>query len=355
MKVAEFDYELPQRCIAQHPLERRDGSKLMCLERLGRLGQQGKQAAKIDHHHFSDLPGLLRAGDLLVMNDTRVLPARLAGLKPSGAKIEVFLLECIATEPVGEIWHCLARSSRRPRIGSRLNFGAGLDGVVLAREGEIWSVRLEAKHGAAVTDVLHEAGEMPLPPYIKRPAATADQQRYQTVFASQPGAVAAPTAGLHFTEDLLKRVRTGGVELAYLTLHVGLGTFQPVRVEAVEDHRMHDERFTLSTELATAIERTRKRGGRVIGVGTSVVRTLEFQARSAGLVSAGRGRCNLFIYPGFQFKAVDGMITNFHLPRSTLLMLVSAFAGRERILAAYAEAIARDYRFYSYGDAMLLS
>ena len=343
MNVADFDYELPPERIAQHPLPRRDASRLLVLER-----SSGTTA----HRRFRDLTRLLVPGDLLVLNDTRVIPARLIGRKSTGGRVELLLLE-----RQDRIWRCLVQASRKPAVGSTLAFDGGLAGRILERFGEEWSVDLT--HGSGdVERELERVGAMPLPPYIKRdagkPPPVDDRERYQTVFAERAGAVAAPTAGLHFTPELLQALRESGVELAFLTLHVGPGTFVPVRSERVEEHRMQAERFVLSQAVAGAVERTRGRGGRVVAVGTTVVRTLESRADDSGRVIAGSGRAELFIYPGYRFRVVDAMLTNFHLPRSTLLMLVSAFAGRERILSAYREAVRRGYRFYSYGDAMLL-
>jgi S-adenosylmethionine:tRNA ribosyltransferase-isomerase len=347
MKVAEFDFELPAELIAQRPAPRRDRSRLLVLDR---------RTGKIDHRRFDELAALLRPGDLLVLNDTRVLPARLVGRKPSGGRVELLLVEQRESAPHHALWRCLLKASRKPPAGCVLEFDRGLRGAVLDRENGEWLVRLECAEGR-VDEQLERAGAAPLPPYIRRGDRgpdVEDRQRYQTVFARRPGAIAAPTAGLHFTENLLRELRAAGVEQACITLHVGLGTFQPVTVESVEDHRMHEERFELSAAAAEAVTAARQRGGRVVAVGTTVVRTLEACATQRGLVSSRGDRCALFIYPGFRFRVVDAMITNFHLPRSTLLMLVSAFAGRERTLEAYREAVARGYRFYSYGDAMLI-
>lgn len=334
MKLSEFDYELPAERIAQEPLARRDASRLLALNR---------RTGAIAHRAFGDLPELLRAGDVLVLNDTRVLPARLTGRKDSGGRVEIFLLEPAAP---GELWRCLTRSSKPLAPGARVRFTGGSHAVVEAREGDTWLVRL---HG-------EPAGQVPLPPYIRREdadtRAALDRERYQTVFARRPGAVAAPTAGLHFTVQLLDAVRATGVAVEFLTLHTGSGTFLPIRSETVEEHRMHAERFELTDETAAAIGRARASGGRVVAVGTTVVRTLESRATETGGVLAGRGTCELFIRPGHTFRVVDALITNFHLPRSTLLLLACAFAGTEPLLRAYREAIATGYRFYSYGDAM---
>ena len=318
MKLSDFDYELPADRIAQWPADRRDHAALMVLE-----------AGRIDHRRFDDLVEMLDPGDLLVLNDTRVLPARLIGRKPSGGRVELLLLEPVV-EGAGEAtWHAWIRASRSPRAGSSLELGEGLRAVVLDREEDRWRVRLEAASGS-VAERMERAGRMPLPPYIRREeeeAAVDDRERYQTVYAAKPGAVAAPTAGLHFTTELLERIRDRGIEIATLTLHVGLGTFQPVREARVEDHRMHAEWMDLPARTAEAVAARRRGGGRVVAVGTTVARALESRATTSGTPVAGSGSCDLFIVPGFEFRVVDVMLTNFHLPRSTLLMLVSAFAG----------------------------
>jgi S-adenosylmethionine:tRNA ribosyltransferase-isomerase len=343
LKLSDFDYELPESLIAQAPLESREDSRLMQLDR-----GPGRRL----HRRFNELPELLSPGDLLILNDTRVLPARLIGRKQSGGRVELLLLERCEGG-----WRALIQASRKPAAGSMLQFEQGLRAHVLGREDEEWIVELVAE-GAEPEELLMAVGRMPLPPYIKRPesipAPVDDSERYQTVYARRPGAVAAPTAGLHFTDRLLAALRGKGVAIEYLTLHVGLGTFQPVRAGRVEEHRMHEEWCELPEAAASAVAAARKRGGRVVAVGTTVVRTLEWRASEGGLVRPGSGRCDLFIYPGYEFQVVDMLLTNFHLPRSTLLMLVSAFAGREKVLAAYGEAIAEGYRFYSYGDAMLI-
>jgi S-adenosylmethionine:tRNA ribosyltransferase-isomerase len=348
MRVSDFDYELPEDRIAQHPLERRDRSRLMVLDRI---------TGDFSHRSFHELPELLRPGDAVILNDTKVLPARLLGRKGSGGLVELLLLERGGEAGGNPIWRCLIQASRKPAHGMMLHFEGGLQAEVLGREEEEWLVELKAE-GGHVGALLERIGKMPLPPYIKRPegepAPVNDRERYQTVYAKREGAVAAPTAGLHFSADTLDALRARGVSLAYLTLHVGLGTFQPVRVNRVEEHRIHDEWFDLPQEAVAAVARARERGGRVVAVGTTVVRALEFCAAGEGRVSSRSGRCDLFIYPGYQFQVVDVMLTNFHLPRSTLLMLVSAYAGRKRLLSAYAAAITAGYRFYSYGDAMII-
>lgn len=348
LDVADFDYELPPDRVAQQPTAQRERSRLMVLDPSGR----------IDHRRFEDLVELLRPGDLLVLNDTRVLPARLIGRKASGGRVELLLVEWLEGEVEAQTWSCLVRASRPPREGEALVFGEDLRGRV-ARVGDgMCRVALRAGSGG-VRDVIERVGRVPLPPYIRRTQECGegrddDRARYQTVYARQEGAVAAPTAGLHFTLELLDRLRRRGVDHTTLTLHVGPGTFQPVRSRRVEDHRMHEERYLLPQKAVGAVERTKEKGGRIVAVGTTVARTLEHCAVNAGDLRAGSGRCDLFIYPGYRFRIVDDLITNFHLPRSTLLMLVSALTGIETLLGAYREAVRRGYRFYSYGDAMLV-
>jgi len=348
VKVAAFDFDLPEALIAQEPVPRRDASRLLVLD---------KETGAVSHRRFTDLVGELRSGDLLVLNDTKVLPARQHGSKPSGGRVEMLLVESLGYEGGGAIWRALLDGSRSLRPGMTLTFPGGVTVEPVARDGDAWRVRLrhpDRDPVGALTDV----GEMPLPPYIRRgpndARATLDRERYQTVYAAAPGAVAAPTAGLHFTSELLAAVRESGVETTALTLHVGLGTFLPLRVDEVERHTMHDEPYVLPEAVAGAVARTRSRGGRIVAVGTTVARTLETCADGRGGITPGEGRSALFIYPGFRFQVVDALVTNFHLPKSTLLMLVCAFAGTPRVLAAYREAIAAGYRFYSYGDAMLV-
>jgi S-adenosylmethionine:tRNA ribosyltransferase-isomerase len=345
MRVADFDFELDPLLIAQSPARERDASRLLVLDR---------ETGATRHRTFSELPDLLRAGDLLVLNDTRVIPARLIGRKPSGGRVELLLSERVGAAE--ELWSCLLRASRKPGPGTRIDFDGELTGEIVAKDGDLWQVRLRAASGD-VASALNRVGRMPLPPYIERSDAkttAADRERYQTVYAEHPGAVAAPTAGLHFTAAGIQRLRAAGVEIATLTLHVGPGTFRPVRSVTVEEHRLGGERFVVPRSLAASVAQARRRNGRVVAVGTTVVRTLESLAETDGGIRPGSGTCTLFIYPGHGFRVVDALITNFHLPRSTLLMLVSAFAGRERVLAAYAEAMRERYRFYSYGDAMLV-
>lgn len=340
MRSSDFDYQLPESAIAQHPAEPRDASRLLVLHR---------RDGKLEHRIFRELPRFLKEGDVLVVNDSRVIPARLFGVKDgTGGSVELLLLE----RRSHDTWECLARPARRLRPGARLVFGGGLlRGEVLEAMpggGRLVGFRWEG----VFEDVLRRLGEMPLPPYIKE--RLSDPERYQTVYAREEGSKAAPTAGLHFTPELLEAIRQQGVEVVSITLHVGLGTFRPVTAETVEEHQMHAEYYRVPQESAAAINRAKARGGRCVAVGTTVVRTLESVAADDGEVLPGSGWTEIFIYPGYRFKVIDAMVTNFHLPRSTLLMLVSAFAGREQVLRAYQEAIALGYRFYSFGDAMLI-
>jgi len=341
LKLSDFDYHLPPELIAQHPAEPRDSSRMMLLRRDGGL----------DHMNFIDLPTLLDPGDTLVINDTLVIPARLLGRRTTGAKVEVLLLHRLS----GDTWRCMVNSGRKVRPGDKIIFSDELSGEVVERtEGGTRAIRFI--HEGDFEALLERTGLTPLPPYIKRPEPEeADRRCYQTVYAEHAGAVAAPTAGLHFTERVLHGIKKRGVEIARLTLHVGLGTFQPVKVEEIEEHRMEREWYEISAKAAEAINSRRTRGGRVIAVGTTAVRALESSwDDKAGRLVSGAGWTNLFIRPGYSFRAVDAMLTNFHLPRSTLLMLVSAFAGREAIMRAYEEAKRMGYRFYSYGDCMLI-
>jgi S-adenosylmethionine:tRNA ribosyltransferase-isomerase len=345
----DFDYDLPPDRIAQEPLPERDASRLMVLPRTGGLPTD---------HLFSELPDQLQPGDLLVANRSRVLPARLLGRRPGGGGAEVLLLGGLVPHGPGEATaEAFVRPGRRLREGDvvvvdqdltvRIESGAeGLDGRR--------RVRLRSRQGGIV-EAVEKAGHVPLPPYIRRPDRPADRLRYQTVYAREAGSIAAPTAGLHFTDRLLDRLRSQSVGWAEIVLHVGPGTFRPITARTIEEHRVEAERYEIPPPAAMAIDGVRQRRGRVIAVGTTVVRALETATREDGTVSAGSGRTDLVIHPGFRFRAVDGLVTNFHLPRSSLLLLVAAFGGRERILAAYAEAVRRGYRFYSYGDAMLMA
>lgn len=338
MRLAELDYALPSELIAQAPARERTDARLLVVERHG---------SEVAHAHVRDLPGLLAAGDLLVLNDTRVIAARVRGRRPSGGRIEMLLCE-----PLGPgVWLVLAKGS--PRVGERVHLPGGEGEWVADRGGGQWHLRLDV--GGDVLAWLESVGEVPLPPYIRRPHGPSadDRARYQTVFARCPGAVAAPTAGLHFTPALLQALVDRGVRHTFVTLHVGLGTFLPVRDEALDAYRMRPERFEIAASAVEAIAATRAAGGRVIAVGTTTVRTLE-SAAARGPLRAARGEADLFIAPGHAFRVVDGMVTNFHLPRTPLLALVSALTGWERIRAAYEEAVRARYRFYSYGDAMLI-
>ncbi len=337
LSLADFDYDLPEELIAQTPAERRSASRLLQL-----------QGDDLHDRRFDQLPELLSPGDLLVLNDTRVIKARLTGEKQSGGKIQVLIERIVsAHEALAQI-----RASHAPQPGSRLRLAAAFEVNVVAREGELY--RLRAGYAADWHTLLECHGELPLPPYIGHAPGSDDEARYQTVYARNQGAVAAPTAGLHFDEAIMAALRRRGIEFAWLTLHVGAGTFQPVRVERIAAHRMHAERFEIPEETAEAIRRTRARDARVIAVGTTSVRALETAATDAGGVHAGAGDTSIFIVPGYRFRVVDRLVTNFHLPKSTLLMLISAFAGIEAVRRAYRHAIAGRYRFFSYGDAMLI-
>ena len=341
MRASDFDYALPEELIAQEPIEPRDASRLLVLP----------SAGAPEHRAFADLPDLLAPGDLLVFNDTKVIPARLVGRKESGGRVEVLLVEPIEGD-LGRRWRAMGQASKPIRAGATLAFG-DLRATVEAVEGEGFYVVTLDREGEALEAALEREGRVPLPPYIHRAPTAADRDRYQTVWARAPGSAAAPTAGLHFTEPLLARLRSRGVERATLTLHVGPGTFLPVRGDDLDAHRMHGERYEVPAATAEAVARCRARGGRVVAVGTTSVRTLESAWRD-GAVRGGAGRTELFVRPGHRFRAIDALVTNFHLPRSTLLALVCALGGTERVLAAYREAVSRRYRFFSYGDAMLL-
>lgn len=335
LTLADFDYALPQRLIAQAPLAQRSASRL--------LNAGGKTLLD---QRISDLPSVLQPGDLLVMNDSRVMHARFQGVKATGGQVEVLVERILSSNEV----LAQVRASKSPKTGSRLILEGLLDVEVLGREGEFYRLRLP---GDAL-ETIEAHGRLPLPPYIARAAVAPDETRYQTVYARETGSVAAPTAGLHFDEDLLAKVRAQGVTIAYVTLHVGAGTFQPVRTQTLAEHHMHTERYTISPATAEAIAETKARGGRVIAVGTTTLRALESAATGRD-VKVGAGETAIFITPGFEFQVVDALLTNFHLPKSTLLMLVSAFAGVKEIRAAYRHAIEQGYRFFSYGDAMWLT
>ncbi|MEW6562156.1 MAG: tRNA preQ1(34) S-adenosylmethionine ribosyltransferase-isomerase QueA [Pseudomonadota bacterium] len=336
LRTDEFDFDLPEYLIAQHPPERRGASRLLHVD-----------GPKLAHRLFAELPELVGEHDVLVLNDTRVLKARLFGVKESGGRVEVLV------ERVLDEHEVLAqmRASHAPQPGSRLTLAEYLPVTVLGREGAFYRLRFDTPE--SVWTVLEQYGRLPLPPYITHAPDAEDEQRYQTVFARQPGAVAAPTAGLHFDDAMLDVVRAKGAQIAYVTLHVGAGTFQPVRAEHVHEHTMHSERYEIPAQTVETIRQAKARGGRVIAVGTTSLRALESAAQS-GELRAGAGETQIFITPGYRFKVVDRLLTNFHLPKSTLLMLVCAFGGMEALLAAYREAVAQQYRFFSYGDAMLI-
>jgi len=336
MQLTDFDYDLPGHLIASHPLLERDASRLLDI-----------QSDPFLDRHITDLPQLVQSGDLWVLNDTRVIPARLLGKKQSGGKVELLLLE-----PTGETdeWIAWGKANKPLKPGEAIAIADDFRAEILQRDGKQVRVRLIAEN---VMQAIESNGHMPLPPYIDRPDTEADKERYQTVFANEPGAVAAPTAGLHLTEALMKEMEKAGATFVHVTLHVGPGTFQPVQVDSVDEHVMHEEAYHISDSAAEQINRAKAEGRRVVAVGTTSLRTLE-AASDGGGVKAGSGRTDIFIYPGYEFKMVDALLTNFHLPKSTLLMLVSALAGRRRMMAAYAYAIAQGYRFYSYGDAMFV-
>lgn len=337
MRVADFSFELPDSLIARHPLAERHGSRLLVLD-----GPSGA----LDHRQFIDLPGYLRPGDLMVFNNTRVIPARVFGQKASGGKLEILVERVLDTHSV--LAH--VRSSKSPKPGSMILIDGGGEAEMVARHDALFELRFNEE----VLPLLDRVGHMPLPPYIDRPDEGADRERYQTVYAERSGAVAAPTAGLHFDEPLLETIKAKGVETAFVTLHVGAGTFQPVRVEKLEDHHMHKEWLEVSQDVVDAVHACKARGGRVIAVGTTSVRSLESAARS-GELKPFSGDTDIFIFPGRPFHVVDALVTNFHLPESTLLMLVSAFAGYRETMAAYKAAVDNAYRFFSYGDAMFIT
>lgn len=341
MKTSDFYYDLPERLIAQTPLEHRDASRMLTLN---------KDTGEIQHRHFYELPDFLHAGDTLVLNNSRVIPARLLGVREdTGYPIELVLL----TDKGDGVWECLTRPGKKCREGAKLNFGEGRLTATVEEILPDGGNRLIRFHYEGIfLEILEELGTMPLPPYIKEKLE--DPERYQTVYSKTPGSAAAPTAGLHFTPELLRKIQDQGVNIAYVTLHVGLGTFRPVKVDDVQDHVMHSEFYLLDEKNASIINDTHKNGGRVIAVGTTATRTLETIADDNGRVRACSGWTNIFIYPGYRFKAVECLVTNFHLPESTLMMLISAFAGRDKIMAAYHVAVEKEYRFFSFGDSMFL-
>lgn len=338
MKLAEFDYQLPKELIAQIPLKERSTSRLMVVDR---------KSKEILNRKFSNLLDYIREGDCLILNDTLVLPARILGQRATGGKVEILLLEKMQKDT----FRCLVKPSKVKVNEKIILNGEGVCAQVLSKSATGNLVRLEAKED--IESLIKRIGVMPLPPYIKRAAQNFDKETYQTVYAKIPGAVASPTAGLHFTQDLLKKIREQGAKIAFLTLHVGWGTFKPVKAEDVASHKMEEEEFSLSNETSDLINRTKSEGGRVFSVGTTTTRVLETVA-AAGKLASRQGKTGLYIYPGFKFRVVDCLLTNFHLPKSTLFLLACAFAGRDLMFKAYEEAIREKYRFYSYGDAMLI-
>ena len=339
MKTHDFWYHLPEELIAQTPLQQRDSSRLLRVN---------KETGEVSHHHFYDIIEYLQPGDCLVMNDSRVLPARLLGHRPTGGAVEVLLLRDLGDKK----WECLCKPGRKMQVGNEVIFGNGELSATVTEVREDGNRVVEFHYDGIFLEVLERLGKMPLPPYIKEELQ--DQERYQTVYSREVGSAAAPTAGLHFTKELLEKIREKGIKTAFVTLHVGLGTFRPVKAEEITDHHMHAELCQINQETADILNETKKTGGRVICVGTTSCRTLESLVNEDGTFEAKSKWTEIFIYPGYTFKAMDGLITNFHLPESTLVMLVSAFAGRENILNAYKEAVDRRYRFFSFGDAMFI-
>ena len=339
MKTHDFWYDLPEQLIAQTPLQNRDESRLLVLD---------KETGSVDHRHFYDIVDYLKPGDCLVMNDSRVLPARLLGNRPTGGAVEVLLLRDLGDKK----WECLCKPGRKMQVGSRVVFGNGELSATVSEILEDGNRVVTFDYEGIFLEVLERLGKMPLPPYIK--AELEDQERYQTVYSKEVGSAAAPTAGLHFTKDLLEAVRAKGVYTAFVTLHVGLGTFRPVKAENISEHHMHSEFCMINAETAQLLNRTKESGGRIICVGTTSCRTLESLVNDDGSFEAKSKWTDIFIYPGYKFKAMDALITNFHLPESTLVMLVSAFAGRENVLNAYNVAVDQKYRFFSFGDAMFI-
>lgn len=340
MDIEAFDYHLPEALIAQTPLKNRDESKLLVL---------GRQTGDIEHKHFKDVIDYLDKGDTLVLNDTRVMPARLFGLKEeTGAKVEMLML----TQISGNDWEVLLKPAKRIKVGNKLSFGDGKIVAECIEELNQGGRIIRLHYEGILQERLDELGEMPLPPYIKE--RLDDQDRYQTVYAKASGSAAAPTAGLHFTDELLNRIKAKGINIAFITLHVGLGTFRPVSVDNIDDHEMHSEYYQMDQETAKLLNETKSKGHRVISVGTTSTRTLETIMQTNEAFKAQSGWTDIFIFPGYTFKAIDGLITNFHLPKSTLVMLVSAFSSRDYILNAYQQAVKSEYRFFSFGDAMLI-
>ena len=339
MRTQDFYYDLPEELIAQTPLQQRDTSRLLVLNR-----QTGEQ----EHRHFYDILDYLQPGDCLVMNNSRVLPARLLGHRPTGGAVEVLLLRDLGEKK----WECLCKPGKKMQVGHEVIFGNGELSAVVTEVRDDGNRVVEFRYDGIFLEVLERLGKMPLPPYIQ--AELADQERYQTVYSKETGSAAAPTAGLHFTNELLDKIRSKGVRTAFVTLHVGLGTFRPVKAENIHEHHMHSELCMISGETARILNETKAAGGRIVCVGTTSCRTLESLAKEDGTFEEGAKWTDIFIYPGYSFKAMDALITNFHLPESTLVMLVSAFAGRENVLAAYEAAVQQRYRFFSFGDAMYI-
>ena len=339
MKKSDFDFYLPEELIAQTPLEKRDGSRLLVLD---------KESGAMEHRHFYDLPEYLRAGDCLVLNNSRVLPARLIGTRPGGGAVELVLLR-----DLGEgRWECLSRPGRKTKPGTELSFGSGELKATVEAVAEGGNRIVKFDYQGIFLEVLERLGKMPLPPYIKEELQ--DPERYQTVYSRELGSAAAPTAGLHFTNELLEKIQAMGVKVCYVTLHVGLGTFRPVKEDEIENHEMHSEFCIIPEDTARTVTETKQKGGRIVAVGTTSCRTLESFAKDDGTLEACSGWTDIFIYPGYSFKCIDALVTNFHLPESTLIMLVSALAGRAHILNAYKTAVEEKYRFFSFGDAMFI-
>ena len=340
MKTEDFNFELPEELIAQTPLEKRDSSRLLVLD---------KESGKVEHRHFSEIIDYLTDNDVLVLNDTKVIPARLYGVKEdTDAHIELLLL----SEKSKDEWECLTRPAKRVKVGTNIIFGDGSLKATCTEKGEEGICKFKLSYKGILLEILDKLGEMPLPPYIHEKLK--DKDRYQTVYAKYDGSAAAPTAGLHFTPELLDKIKSKGVKIAYITLHVGLGTFRPVNVDDIKNHKMHSEYYVMNKETTDILNSAKKNKKRVISVGTTSTRTLETIMNLYGEFKECSGNTDIFIYPGYKFKAIDALITNFHLPKSTLVMLVSAFAGRENILNAYKEAIDEKYRFFSFGDSMFI-
>ena len=343
MQKSDFYYELPPELIAQTPIKSRERSRLLCMD---------KNTGALKHRHFYELTQLLRTGDCLVLNDSRVLPARLTGRLETDTPIEVVLLKQDNHTPASQTWECLTRPGKKVKPGTKLTFGNGELTAIVTKVNDDGNRMIEFNYDGIFMEILEKLGKMPLPPYIQEELK--DAERYQTVYSKEVGSAAAPTAGLHFTKELIKELEKKGIKICYVTLHVGLGTFRPVKTDKIEDHKMHAEYFTISEETAKTVNSIKKSDGRVIAIGTTSCRVLESCTDETGNIHAYSGITDIFIYPGYKFKSVDGLITNFHLPESTLIMLVSAFTSRKNTLHAYEEAIRMKYRFFSFGDAMLI-